>query len=230
MSLNVSLSDVLGWIEVRRECINCKSPFSVRVLNPDGGPQRCDACCDALRESRLADERRQHQAHAKLNCGISDIYAEYDQKRDRGNILAKITAAKGDNLLILGAYQIGKTHCSCHAALRESDKGRTVRYVRYAQWLRGIVSTMGKDMEDAEEQIQQAQRCDLLIIDDFGKGKCTERVSEILFDVIDSREVARRPTWITSNLKSDEIEKHLGEDRGPAIMARIKRAYRVVAP
>jgi DNA replication protein DnaC len=46
---------------------------------------------------------------------------------------------------------------------------------------------------------------ELLILDDLGAGKVTDRGVELLFMVLDMRMVRRAPLWITSNLTVKEL-------------------------
>ena len=227
--MNTSINALLEWKEVSRKCRQCGTAFTVRMLSdqPDHGPQFCDSCVTAKLVTREEEERSQLLARRLLRSGIPPCYDEYNPNKDRANISDRLEAES--NMLIIGPYQCGKTHAVCHAGRQLVQLAQTnVRFMRCSEWLRRVAMLMGSDMEDAEDEINRAKRAELLIIDDLGKERLTERGAEILFELIDHREVEHLPTWITANLNPAELAERLGTDRGEAIMSRMRRAYVMV--
>lgn len=214
------------------ECEDCQSHFSASV--PINFPALCQKRCDKCQADYI-EERNEKRDREALNArmlasGIDQSYREYDREKDPKNLNDWLIARASKSACIRGKYQIGKTHMAAHVGLKLVALGKKVIMIRCGDWCRQVAAMMGRDMDEAEAMIARAKRADLLILDDLGKERLTDRGGEVLFSVIDHREVARKATWITTNLNGDELAKKLGDDRGPAIIARIRRAYDLWPP
>jgi hypothetical protein len=218
-------------VETMVVCIDCGREFlTVRWPNLcDGiaGQVRCDECLYAFIERRDAYRKDEMLASMLATSGIHKSYIGYDPGKDKHGILNFIIRNIEDNIVIPGAYQIGKTHCACHAGIRVAKSGKSVMYFRVSDMLRTILGTMGQDMALAEFTLDKIKRMNLLILDDFGKEKLTDRAGEIMFSIIDFRLLDKRPTWITTNMHGKEFAERLGDDRGGAILARIRANYAI---
>ena len=53
---------------------------------------------------------------------------------------------------------------------------------------------------DKEYYLEQFQKCDLLILDDFGMERQTDYAREQVFNIIDGRYLTKRPLIVTTNL------------------------------
>jgi len=67
---------------------------------------------------------------------------------------------------------------------------------------------------------------DVLIIDDFGEGKLTERGLELLYMIVDKRLILQKPVWFTSNLALNHTINWMAHDtltriRATRILTRI---------
>jgi DNA replication protein DnaC len=72
---------------------------------------------------------------------------------------------------------------------------------------------------------------ELLVLDDFGKERLTQRMASDLFSVIDERSTGRRATIISTNFNgSTLLERFDGRDKetGNAMIRRFKDYYRIV--
>jgi DNA replication protein DnaC len=221
--------DDLAPVQTSRQCAECNSEFAVTVLAgfPNWGPRFCPPC-QLIQENRLKTERDAEDLRNRFRAsGIEQQYCQYDQERDRFSLLPWILERQDKSLCISGQYQLGKTHCVAHAGYKMLVAGVGVRFVRCGEWMRNVAAMMGRDMEEAELMISRAKRADLLILDDLGKEKLTDRGGEVLFGLIDERERRGKSTWITTNHDGNGLEEKLGFDRGPAIVARLRRGYHV---
>ena len=71
----------------------------------------------------------------------------------------------------------------------------------------------------------------LLILDDFGKERLTQRMASDLFSIIDERSTARRGTIISTNFNGATLlERFDSRDKetGVALIRRLKDYYRMV--
>lgn len=77
------------------------------------------------------------------------------------------------------------------------------------------------DRDEAKRYLKRAKRDHLLLIDDIGKGKMTERAEVELYDILEYRTSNMLPTIWTANMAGDELRKILSKDRGDPIMRRL---------
>ena len=107
-----------------------------------------------------------------------------------------------DNLLLYGEPGLGKTFVSHCIAKDLLDAGKTVLY-QTAPRLCKILEDYRfnrEAMREPDEMIAAVDDVDLLILDDLGAEIPTVVTSAALFDIINQRLLARKPTVISTNL------------------------------
>jgi len=117
------------------------------------------------------------------------------------------------NLLFYGDTGLGKTFlCNC-IAKDLLDKGRTVLYVTAPQIFKVIEDYRfnRNAMEEPHETIDAVTDVDLLILDDLGTEFDTLVTSAALFNIINQRILARKPTIISTNLQPADFESHYSD-------------------
>ena len=115
---------------------------------------------------------------------------------------------KIQNLLFYGDTGLGKTFlCNC-IAKDLLDAGYTVLYVTAPQIFK-LVEEHRFNRDEEEEPnyaIDAVTDVDLLILDDLGAEFSTIVTSAALFNIINQRLLAKKPTVISSNLSPAELE------------------------
>ena len=114
------------------------------------------------------------------------------------------------SLLFYGGTGLGKTHLSLAIANAAIEKGFGVVYGS----VQSFTSSFEKERFDREDEQSTAgsmKDCDLLILDDLGAESESKYINAALYDVINTRMMADRPTIISSNLNLKEIERRYGE-------------------
>lgn len=115
--------------------------------------------------------------------------------------------------LFVGNVGTGKTHLAAGIALRLMRRdNRCVLFSSVMQAVRSIKDTWGKGGALSESQaIAALVRPDLLILDEVGVqfGSKTEEL--LMFEILNERYCARKPTLLMSNLPLDEVKDYLGE-------------------
>lgn len=113
------------------------------------------------------------------------------------------------NLLFSGATGLGKTHLSLAVAKEVTAKGYFVLYGSAQNFLENLEREhFGK--KDGET-LQQLQQCDLLIFDDLGTEFASPFVVSSVYNIINTRILASRPTIVSTNLSLREIESRYTE-------------------
>lgn len=127
-----------------------------------------------------------------------------------------------------GIWGLGKTHLVCALANALIDRyadraGRCpVYFVSEPQLFLKIRSTYNRrndrqpPQETEEEIYRRLTTVPLLILDDVGKEEVSDPrfVQRVLFAVIDGRYQNMLPVIITANLSPDDLDSHLGGNRG----------------
>lgn len=158
---------------------------------------------------------------------------EWDYQKGNNQLLKFVHTNKEKSLYICSKTSgICKTRAVAVVAksMLDNSCGKiTVQFWKATFLMRKITGLYGQSVEEADKFILNLRNIDLLIIDDLGKEKTTERVEEILFDVIDERYAYNKRTWITSNFDGEEIEKIFGL-RGKYLRRRINEDYKFWTP
>lgn len=134
--------------------------------------------------------------------------------------------ANSSSLLFTGGNGLGKTHLSLAIAREVIAKGYGVIY--------GAAQTFAvqlekerfdrTDTETEESTSGQLLSCDLLILDDLGTEFPSAYVNAALYNILDSRMLAQRPTIISTNLSFSELEKRYSSRLISRIMGEYGRA------
>ena len=122
-----------------------------------------------------------------------------------------------DNVLMYGKVGLGKTFlCSC-IALTLAEKGYSVVFQSAYNIFEIISKNKFNYKKDYSEDVQRLYDCDLLIMDDLGTEFLTEYTHTALFDIIERRLVAKKPTIINFNLSPKDVEARYSD----RIMSRL---------
>lgn len=121
---------------------------------------------------------------------------------------AETFAGNSRSLLLKGNTGLGKTHLSLAIAGEVIQKGFGVIYSS----AQNLAATLEKErfarIEEGELTTdEQFSECDLLILDDLGTEFHTAYTDAVLYDIINSRMLAGKPTIISTNLTMQELEQ-----------------------
>lgn len=112
------------------------------------------------------------------------------------------------SLLFTGTTGLGKTHLSLAIAQAAIDKGFGVVYASVQNMAVTLErERFGKFDQGETDTISHLSNCDLLILDDLGIEFSSQYVTSLLYDIINTRIMAKRPTIISTNLTFEELEK-----------------------
>jgi DNA replication protein DnaC len=82
--------------------------------------------------------------------------------------------------------------------------------------------------EDAEKWLEKLGTADLVFFDDLGKLKLTERAETELFGLVERRCANELPMIVTTNDTGDSLAARMTENRGPAMMRRLREFCDVI--
>lgn len=138
---------------------------------------------------------------------------------------ARTFSAASGSLLFSGDPGLGKTFLSACIAREVSETGHSVVYDTAQHVFSRFESQKFSGDEAAGEDVQRTLRCDLLIVDDLGAELTTEFVRSALYQIVNTRLLARKSTIISTNIKPDDLEKRYGA----AVASRIAGEYKLLA-
>lgn len=148
----------------------------------------------------------QYQAqteNARLALAICSKYAEKWEDR----------LSKGGGLVLCGKPGTGKNHlatCIAKQVIREHQN--SVRITSAIKIIREIKNTWSRDSDKSEQSVIDSMKTvDLLIIDEVGVQFGSDTELMLMFEVINGRYEAMKPTILISNLSRDELSKFIGE-------------------
>ena len=76
--------------------------------------------------------------------------------------------------------------------------------------------------------IERLTDCALLVVDDLGKERLTQRMESDLFSIIDERTSNKRPTIITTNYNGNGLsDRFTNGETGSAIIRRLKDYFKI---
>lgn len=129
---------------------------------------------------------------------------------------------RSDNLLFSGSTGLGKTFLSACIARAVADRGCSVCYETANHLFSKMERAKFNGDEDARKDTEKYTACDLLIVDDLGTEMGGQFTTSALYALINDRILCGKPTIISTNLTSDELEKRYS----PAIASRLRGNFR----
>lgn len=120
-------------------------------------------------------------------------------------------------ILFYGPTGVGKTHLACAIANALIDE------MVFAFFLPTV--RMPKHDSEEIERLSDPDEYPVLILDDLGAEKGTDRALECLYSIIDGRIWSRAPMIITTNFDPDRLRKRLdgfGPGYGSRMVSRLR--------
>lgn len=177
--------------------------------------------CQCFKQLRRAAAYQQLSSDLPLEkCRFENFTLDYYQSSDRAyhqmegvlrvcRKFAQNFRTDSPSMLFKGGTGLGKTHLSLAIANVVISKGFGVVYGS-AQSFAVALERERFDRQGAATALRLTG-CDLLIIDDLGAEFPSNYVNAMLYDAVNARMLADRPTVISTNLSMKELEERYGE-------------------
>jgi DNA replication protein DnaC len=111
---------------------------------------------------------------------------------------------KMNSIMFCGQVGSGKTHLSIALALNFLRKNMKVVYMPYRDVITPIKQNV-KDGEYYQRCISKYKTCEILLIDDLFKGSITNSDINIMFEIINYRELNCLPIIVSTELLEEEL-------------------------
>ena len=132
---------------------------------------------------------------------------------------------RSENLLFSGGTGLGKTFLSACIARTVADRGYSVCYETASHLFTKMERAKFNGDEEARRDAEKYTACDLLILDDLGTEMGGQFTTSALYTLINDRILSGKPTIISTNLNSEDLEKRYS----PAIASRLRGNFRRIA-
>lgn len=133
-------------------------------------------------------------------------------------VLGWVYGPKG--LVLHGATGRGKTRLAYLLVRRLVLDGHSVSAFDPLSFAHRVGETFGE--YQGERFIREQQRVDVLMLDDLGKAKLTERAEAELFGLVEHRIAHFKPLIVTTNFVGDKLSDKLSEDRATPLVRRLR--------
>ena len=111
------------------------------------------------------------------------------------------------NIIFYGGTGLGKTHLTLAIANAVINRGYSVVYGTAQNLLNDLQNENFGRTDNIRYYERAVLNCDLLIIDDLGTEFKNSYTTAALYNIINSRILAKLPTIISTNFSSDELEE-----------------------
>jgi DNA replication protein DnaC len=211
-------------------CIECGSQFAsesvvgeIRGVDLKLSSKRCDSCQEAKERSLLEVS----QTNSKNVMGWEEIcppvYQDFQiEKLPRssqtlaGRVLDWGGGSKGIGLF--GESRTGKTFI-LHELMRiQHDAGASVHLTSSVEFAWAMGSLGG----ERDREMDRCLRADMLLLDDIGKEKLTERVESDLYRVVEQRRRNLKPMFTSVNSCGESLANAMSLDGGWPIVNRLR--------
>jgi DNA replication protein DnaC len=195
----------------------------------------CDDC-DLKRieklQQEMAEEEQERQQEA-FNAICPPLYRESDPKRIPAPFLAECEAWHYNpvGIGLVGPAGCGKTRAAWMLLKRLHFSGIRVFGITSTAFAKACADQWHDDAQTkalAEDMLTRCRRTKVLLLDDLGKAKITERSELELFDLLEHRSSHELPIIWTANAAKGDLRKMLSSDRGEPILRRLSEFTNII--
>lgn len=211
---------------------NCFEVVEIPVISVFNRTMKWNVLCNECeqkaiqRQEQDAAESRRNRLKTLFEAICPPLYRETDLKRiyEPFAEIARSWQFCPTGVLLEGQAGTGKTRAAWHLVKRMVAKGHSCYGLTATQFAKYAADQWHSNAEDKSMALEAMDRCrstSILLLDDLGKQKMTERGETELYDVLEHRTNNLQPTIVTTNATYDQLRKMLSEDRCQPIIRRI---------
>jgi DNA replication protein DnaC len=117
----------------------------------------------------------------------------------------------GTSMLFIGRPGTGKSHLACAIARNVTRRGDSALYTTVSSFTRAVRETYNGGKKTETQVLDSYASPSLLVLDEIGATSGSDHERQMLFELVNQRYEARRPTLLVSNLNAEEVRVFLGE-------------------
>lgn len=202
-------------------CGKCHTRKQTRITMDDGTvlTPACMCKCQVEAQEREEEEQRKREEMARVmryrSAAFSDesmqrcTFDADDSKDSQASRISRNYAKHfedfrkaGKGLLFYGTVGTGKTFYASCIANALVDQCTPVLVTNFSR----ITNRLQASFEGRQEFMDSLSKYDLLVIDDFAMERNTEYMSEIVYNVIDTRYRSGKPLIVTTNVPKEQFD------------------------
>ena len=201
-------------------CMECGKPLGENAIRYVNGEGFCNTECE-----RIYDNRCQYgiQIQEAILENIPKLYLHTDVSKLKDGVVnpSCIDKVLEWKMGTKGMAIIGDTGCGKTRALTMLLKrlisvdlvGITCSLMSFyaGELERAIMGSFAQKTKVYDDYMRKLENCGLLVIDDFGKEKFTERYEISVFQIFEKRAANLRPTIFTTNYKGKELKERFSD-------------------
>lgn len=185
----------------------------------------CACPCEVAQNKQFWDDQKKAEKRIKINrllklsSAIEDIksmtFENFRMRSGAGPAYQEVTSAVEDfdtrgklGVFIFGETGNGKSHITAAGGNELIAKGHAVVFITEKDLFKRLEATRNFNNKESFHEIMGAcLEADLLIWDDFmSSQKLSNDERDWIFQIINGRERADKPIWMTSNITPEEFE------------------------
>ena len=192
--------------------------------------------CDLRRIEKLKQEQAEEEQERRqeaFNALCPPLYRESDPQRIPAAFLRECEAweVSPQGLGFVGLAGTCKTRSAWMLLKRLHFSGVRVFGITATGFAKACADQWHDDPQAkalAEDTLTRCRRTKVLLLDDLGKQKFTERAELELFDLLEHRTSHGKPIIWTANAGREPLKQMLSPDRGEPILRRLVEFSKVV--
>jgi len=221
-------------------CQSCKTNFEAEEIDFNGKKICFGTLCDQCVEKRIAESeqeaeyRRKDALERDFWSSVPPLYRDTDIQRLNPILAREVMTWEYDSkgLGIRGISGSQKTRAAVALLHKMKIQGKSVFFIKATDIARFAANQFSNDQDQKNEayrSIRSTHTCQVLLIDDIGKGRMSPASEELLYDILDKRSERKLPVIWTANSTAEQLHDMMSPDRGDAIMRRLGEFTKVIS-
>ena len=185
------------------DCLEKKKERELEELERKRTRENIEKKMQKCKDISVIDKKFQNSRfeNADIKCEQMQLAQQY--------VKSFMKKEKQEGLLFYGGVGTGKTFTTACIANYLTERGKTVLVMNLGLYLNKLTIEWGAAERDILEQVE---KCDLLVIDDFGGEKGLDKNQtgwrgEKIYNLIDARYRSEKPLIISTNLNFSKDEE-----------------------
>jgi len=223
----------------KKNCMTCNSKFDAEEVVIMGKTISFQNYCEPCLEKSIAEAQQNAEQSRKdaLNLAfwesVPPLYQDTEIERLNPILVREVLTWEFNpiGIGIRGKSGEQKTRAAVLLLHKMKLAGKSVNFLKATDVAKYAAQQFSNDKElqtEALKAIRTAHTCQVLLLDDIGKGRLSPAAEELLYDLLDKRSERKLPVIWTSNAVQGELHQMLSNDRGDAIIRRLSEFSKII--
>lgn len=218
----------------KSNCVDCGVEFEshgITIFDREIFRQtRCEKCAEIAEKAFLEFERvriageEQKRRKSAFNAICPPLYRDSELSRCHPEFAKAVSAWEFSSrgLGLAGLPGTGKTRAAFCLLREQINRGVSCYSITATAFSKACADQFDdKGGDGARTALRKCKSAEILLIDDIGKQRMTDRAEAEFYDLLEYRTSEMIPTIWTANSKRDGLMAMMSEDRAEAILRRL---------